>query len=444
MRTPSAIGWCGAAAVLVSLLQSTPAAGQTLEKELETLVRSHPEILSREASALAARDGIDRAYAGYLPRLDVVGAYGPQYIKSPLTEQSGGGAWVSQAQVIGGRLTQTLFDGYATEASVRSARVNAEVAESTLAGTRQNILYDGIAAYIEVLRQRDLIALARESEQTIMRQLNLEDERVQRGGGIAVDVLQAKSRLQLAKERRVAFEGGLADAMARYQQIFGHPPPLDRMLAPKVPPALMPDGLQEALEVARENNPAIDSSLGGIEVADQRRRLARSEYYPRIDLISSANRENDNNLVRGTSIDMSVVMQATWNLFNGFATTAGVAQAASEYEASLRGHDQLVRRVEEQTRLAWNEMETARSRVALLENAVSIASEVFTARLKLREAGRETVINVLDAENEVNNARIGLVAATGDATRAAYQVLQGIGRLDPDDLAITPAPAAKR
>ncbi len=312
------------------------------------------------------------------------------------------------------------------------------MAEATLSGTRQNVLYTGIAAYIEVLRQRQLIELARNSERTIMRQLNLEDERVQRGGGIAVDVLQAKSRLQLAKERRVTFEGGLADAVARYIQVFGHAPEIDRMISPPLPKAQLPEDLDEALEIARENNPAINSSLATVDVSDERRRLARSDYYPRIDIISSANRENDNNLVRGTSIDVSVVMQATWNLFNGFATASSVSQAAAEYQANLRNHDNVARQVVQQTRLAWNEMATAEERVALLENAVNIASEVLDARTKLREAGRETVINVLDAENEVYNARINLVIATGDAKRASYQVLQGIGRLELRDLNLGP------
>ena len=58
--------------------------------------------------------------------------------------------------------------------------------------------------------------------------------------------------------------------------------------------------------------------------------------------------------------------------------------------------------------------------------------------MKLREAGRETVVNVLDAENEVYNARINLVIAEGDALRAGFQVLQGIGRLDLRDLGVTP------
>ena len=406
--------------------------------ELRDLVQSHPEILAREKDVTAADAGVRKALAGYYPKVDVLGGTGPQYIKSPLTVQDDGGTWFSQAQIVSGRITQPLFDGFATPAAVRSARLTREMSTATLAGTRQNIIYAGIEAYIEALRQSRLIALARDSERTIMRQLNLEDERVQRGAGIAVDVLQAKSRLQLAKERRVAFEGGFADAVSRYIQVFGHPPDVRTMTEPTLPSELMPADLGEATEIARENNSAIDSSLATAEVASEQQRLARAGYYPRLDVVGSANYENDNNLVRGNSVDVSVLVQATWNLFNGFATDAGVSEAAANYQASLRNHDMLNRKVVEETRLAWNEMITARERIELLDNAVNIATEVFDARSKLREAGRETVVNVLDAENEVYNARINLVIAQGDALRAGYQVLQGIGRLELRDLGITP------
>src|SRR5512132_3231245 len=123
-------------------------------------------------------------------------------------------------------------------------------------------------------------------------------------------------------------------------------------------------------------------------------------------------------------------------LVQRLATSAGLRQAALEYQAARRNHDIVERQVEEATRLAWNELTTARRRVELLDNAVAIASEVFEARQKLREAGRETVINVLDAENEVYNARINLTQASGDVQLAIYRLLQGMGRLGPAELGL--------
>ena len=113
-----------------------------------------------------------------------------------------------------------------------------------------------------VLQQKRLIEMSRLNETNIQNQLNLEDERVQRGSGIAVDVLQAKSRLQLAKERRVNFEGALENAVSTYIQVFDHAPEISEMLDPIPPLEILPASLEEALETALKNNPALTSTSG--------------------------------------------------------------------------------------------------------------------------------------------------------------------------------------
>jgi len=426
-------------AILIALiadLAASPAAGKPLRQELQGLLATNPEIQARLKAVAAAREGVRQAFGSYLPSLDVTASAGYEAVDSPLAQDAGGGSFNKDTDSASVQLTQKVFDGFATPSAVRIAHLNQEVAEFTAVGTRQNVLFEGINAYIEVRRQQRLAGLARDSERTIMRQLNLEDERVQRGAGIAVDVLQAKSRLQLAKERRVAFEGGLKDAMARYAQIFGHPPQTSTMDEPVAPLTLLPDTPEQAMTIAEGENPAIDAALATAEAASERRRLARSGYYPSLAVVAAATRERNPDIVQGTRRDLSVVLQATWNLFNGFATQAGVAQAAYEYRASQDNQEVVRRKVIEATQLAWDELETARQRVELLENGVAIATEVFEARQKLREAGRETVINVLDAENELYNARINLTIAEGDRTIAAFRVVQGMGRLDRGELAL--------
>ncbi len=406
---------------------------QPLEKELKGLLKDNPEILARQKEVESARKGVDVAIGGLLPRLDATGEIGPEHISSPLTDE-GEQDWTETRQLAGVKMTQNVFDGFNRPGEVKTARLNLEVAEFIFIGTRQNTLFEGIRAYVEVLRHLRLVELSRLTEDTIKVQLNLEDERVRRGAGIAVDVLQAKSRLQVAKERRVAFEGALEDSISRYIQLFDHAPDLANMVEPVPPEDLLPRDLEQAVKIAEEENPAVNSGLATVAVASERRRLARSDFYPTVDVVAQANVEKDFDLVRGTRHEYSVVLQATWNLFNGFATKSSVAQAAFDYRASLDNLETATRKVAESTRMAWHELTTARRRVELLENGVNIASEVFVARRKLRQAGRETVINVLDAENEVNNARINLVDASFDSSLAVYGVLRGMGRLDASHL----------
>ena len=124
----------------------------------------------------------------------------------------------------------------------------------------------------------------------------------------------------------------------------------------------------------------------------------------------------------------------SWDLFNGFSTRASEVQAAFDYGVSKDSQMLVGRRVIEQTKLAWQGLFTARERVELLENAVNIAAEVFDARRKLREAGKETVINVLDAESEIFAARINFVTASYDELIGIYQLLLATGQLTNDRL----------
>jgi adhesin transport system outer membrane protein len=176
----------------------------------------------------AAGKEISKTKASYYPTVAATAETGHQLIDSPAERNAGDGqdgkpsSRTKQASTL--TVTQNLFNGFLTEAQVRTARLNREVSRSSLETTRQNILFAGANTYIDVLRQQLLVELSRETEATIQRQLNLKDERVQRGSGVAVDVLQAKSRLQISKERRVNFEGALADAVSRYMQTYGQLP----------------------------------------------------------------------------------------------------------------------------------------------------------------------------------------------------------------------------
>jgi adhesin transport system outer membrane protein len=250
---------------------------EPLEGLLIELLAAHPQIQFQRAQVESARKATERARANYLPEVEVTGAIGPAHIETEVRSQSGQPPFDAVQQVARLNITQNVFDGYATSTRIKIARLNTEVNRLTLDGTQQNILFDGISAYLEVLRQSDLIELARLSEDSILRQAELEDERVERGAGITVDVLQAKSRLQIANERRVTFEGALQNAITRFIQVFNVVPQIDKMSIPTPPIDALPANLDAAVDTASHENPAVGSSLAAIEIASERRRLARSD-----------------------------------------------------------------------------------------------------------------------------------------------------------------------
>ena len=209
----------------VALAAPVPASAVTLEEALSSLLANHPNIRAASKNVASARAGIDKAEAGFLPKVNVLSATGPELVDSPATRADGKESNLRKTTA-SVTVTQNLYNGGATTSATKQARLSKAAQEAKADDTTQQILMEGVKAYIDVLRQLQLVELAAQNEETIQIQLNLEDERVQKGSGIAVDVLQAKSRLQLSKERRVRFEGALEDAFTRYTQAFNVAPPL--------------------------------------------------------------------------------------------------------------------------------------------------------------------------------------------------------------------------
>ena len=423
-------------AVTGLLGQAGSAAGQTLEEELSLLLGDHPLILAGEKDIEGADAGVDAAFSDYLPDLSASADTGYEHTNSPARRNSGLGDFNAHRKQATLTLTEKLFDGFEREANLEIAEINKSIAETGLDGTVQDLLLAGARAYHDLLRQSRLVELGRQNEARIKEQLQLEDERVKRGSGIEVDVLFAKTRLQIAKERRVGFQGALRDAVARYVQVFGRPPNRDTMVEPIAPAALLPPDLEAALAIAMDDNPDVREGQQRVDAAGEERTAAAGDFYPTLELVARGNVEDDVDGTAGFRDDFAVLVQLTWEIFSGFETQAQVAEASANYSASMSRLAFINREVAERTRIAFNALETARERVELLQNAVNIAAEVFAARQRLREAGRESAIDVLDAETELINAQIDFTNASYDARIAVYRVLAATGQLTPEALGL--------
>jgi adhesin transport system outer membrane protein len=421
------------------LMAAAPVQAQGLTDELSDLVRSHPQIQSKTKSVAASEEGIGVARAGYYPTVRLSGDSGPEYVDSQDRRTTQRKSFERGRETTGLVVTQHLFDGYATDGAVDAAKVTRDISGVDLRSTRQTVVLEAITAYISVLKAKRLVALAGESERMVKDQMNLEDERVEKGSGIASDVLAAKQRLQLAKEARVRYEGDLATAVAKYSQVFGHRPEPEVMDDPPVPLDLVAGTVDSITQVAEKENPSVEMASRTIELADRKVDIAQSGYYPTIDLVGRADYENGKAGVTGYRKDWSILVTATWDLFSGFKTQSATAQAAMEHAASRDNHLYSLRKVQEQTRIAWHKLSNARERLGLLDNAASLAEEVWEAMRKRQEAGKATVQNVLDEETRINEARINYTTAYYDMMTATYELLGAMGRLEVENLAGVPA-----
>jgi len=420
-------------AALAVCLSATSSHAQSLQEELRGLAEQHPQVTAAEKTSLSSGKDVDKAISAYMPTVVFTGDRGMENIKSGTAR--GDVDWRRAVGTL--TVTQNVFDGFARNSALRSSRVSKEIQKETVETTRQTVLAEAITAYIEVLKQSRMVELANENEQNIKRQAELEDERVKRGSGITTDVLEAKKQLQVAKERRVAFEGELYNAISRYSQVFNRAPNVAAMRDPNPPLDLIPGDLESAIDAAVKGSTIVATGELQVELQRELRKGVEAEYYPTVDLVGKASYDFWKATTNDAQREYSLLLQATWNLFTGGSTKHGIEQSAFNYSAAQDTRTHFTRKIIELTRISWQNLLTSRERMALLENAVNIAGEVFDSRQTLRDAGKETVINVLQAKNDLHDARLNYTAASYDAQLAIYQLLFAMGKLNNDTLGLS-------
>lgn len=438
MRKRFLFGTCLGALMAFSLTTQVDAA--SLETELSNMLVEHPSIKSAQQTALSAEKEIDVQSAANLPTVSFTGDYGYEWITNPTERANSDGKNDSSMmrQVAGLSVTQNLFDGNAKTSAIRTARIAKEESLTTEEITRQNLIFEGITAYLNVLKQQTRIQHARDNEANIRQQMELEDERVRRGSGIGIDVLNAKSRLQTAKDKRVEYEGEMARAVDQYIQVFGHAPDLAAMIDPAPPLDMLPLTLDDAIEMAIRHNPNLLSADLAAEKASENRNTVESQYYPTVDLTGAMNYERDKNATAGTRRDWSVLVEANWDLFTGFSTEHSMKQAIFDYAASKENVNYVTRKIVEGVSIAWHTLVTSRDRLSLVENDVILKNEIYESTSKQRESGAEgvDVLNVLDRKKESYEAQIKHAELFYDTRLAIYSVLLTTGNLSPETLGI--------
>lgn len=408
-----------------------------LTEELRHLLDTNPRLKAAQKGVSSAEQGIREARAGYFPKVNLSGDIGQEYVDSPSRRSTQGEDFFDTRRATTLTVTQNLFEGFRTSASEKIAALEKDVSSVRYRITEQTLLFDGIRAYVNVLKQSKLLEIAKQNETTLQDQLELESERVERGSGLAVDVLQAKSRLQLARERVVSILGDLRNAHSIYIELFNRPAVPNQMTVPVVPRGALPETLDGAVSIAAAENAVLKQSRNVVEIASERRTVEQSTFWPRIDLVGEGSWEKNVDGVPGVRREGQVTVRAVWDIFDGFLTSARSSRASVDYSAALDGRRTIDRDVRNRVRQAWSRYRTTRDQEELLQNAVNIASEVFEARQKLRQRGRESVINLLDAENELNSARLRHTDSSFNHVLAAYRVLLQTGRLTPDTLQLS-------
>ncbi len=430
--------------VLLGALLCASAQANPLELELRNVLESHPGIKAAQLAIAASESRVGAARASLYPRVNLTGDAGRERLSSTSYDFNNG--WATRPKSEANRsdldrsqaalnIEQNLWSGGRREASIAVASADKSIQELNLDAQTQEVLLEAITAYLQVARYLTLIRLATLNQETTERQLEMERKRVDGGGGIQVDVLQARTRLQIVRERKVFYEQGLRDVVANYEQVFGRAPNLDAIQDLVGFDDKMPASSVAATARALEVNPRLKVAARQIERAGELINLERAGFSPTLDLVAAhSNARNVQQIAQKE--ETSVLLRMNWNLFSGFETTSRAQAAVNDREEQRQRELVAKNRVIETIRVTWNQITNGKERVELLDSAAGIARDVMEDRKRLRDAGKEPALAVLDSEVEYYGVLANKVNAIFDTRINSYKLLSAMGELTPQTMGL--------
>lgn len=414
----------------IGVVAGPPAQAETLAEALAEAYATHPDLVAERARVRAIDEQVSQALSNWRPQVSLNGRYGVR----KLDREVSGGADIErtdQPQSVGLAITQNVFRGFRTVAETERAEHRVAAARSSLIGTEQSVLLEGAVAYVNVLRDTAVLDLRRNNVTVIEQQLQATRDRFEVGELTRTDVAQAESRLARAVADRTTAEANLESSRAAYRRAIGRDP--QDLQQPDLPSGL-PASEDDALAQAAQNNPDVIVAEFTERAARSDVELREGELLPVVTLDATVDREKDlvGSDVRDT--EGAITARLSVPLYQSGAVYSRIREAKQTASQRLSELALQKRDAQQAASDAWDDFLAAQARITSFEAEVTAQQVAFDGVQQEAQVGSRTVLDVLDAEQELLDARVNLASARRDLVVSGYSLLSAIGRLTAQDL----------
>ncbi|HIF9419568.1 TPA: TolC family outer membrane protein [Photobacterium damselae] len=404
---------------------------QTLEQTVAYTIETSPVITQSFNQFKAREEQVNQAMAGYLPTLDLTAGYGLEKNETPVSKAAKKGDIELDRSELGLSLRQNLFNGFFTTHDVDRLDHETSAAQWQLFATAEDMALQVAKVYLNYLEASQIVALAQENvnkHQTLYGQI---EEKTRSGLGSTADLSQSKGRLARAKSNLVAAQNNLADAKSEYAKITNQAP--INMTKPAADRAALPQTLEQALTLAKDNHPVLQAAYSDIQAAESEKDATQANYYPDIDLELSglwSNESYDRSSPNdGDSQELKAGIQMRYNLFNGGKDTAREREAAYKIGEAKGIQQNTYRSIVDGTTLAWNAYQYLGEQKTFIQEHVAASKETQSSYAQQFKLGQRSLLDLLDSENELFEAKKDYLGAEFDELLAQYRLLNATGQL---------------
>ena len=397
-----------------------------LDSALMAAYQNNPTLLAERAKLRSTDEGVPQALANWRPDISI--STGASYSDVLSTNSTGSSReqW-RNSHSYGIDITQSLYRGGRTAIQIEEAENNVLADRAGLMDTEQTVFLEVISAFMDVFREKAVLELNIENENVLKRQLEATSDRFQVGEITQTDVNQAEARLAQASADRVKSEGDLEVSRSIYLNVVGEPAPGE--LSEVIIPTKLPKSKEEALKIAAVKNPKVIraefSRLAALNNVDD----IRGELFPELTLTGSWDRAFEGSAEQGRVDTAKVSLDLSIPIYQQGAVYSRLRQAKQQVTQKAFLLDKERRNAIQNASKSWESLKSAKAQVSSFN--AQIEANVVALEGVQREAsvGSRTVLDVLDAEQELRDSRVSHIRARRDELVAMYELKASLGQL---------------
>jgi outer membrane protein len=406
----------------------------TLEWALVQAYQNNPTMNAQRAAVRATDESVPQALSGYRPKISATASATEQYIDTRSKASTTSNVYTSQsgnnvAQSYGATITQNVLNGFQTANRTRQAESQVSGARETLRNTEQQVLLSAATAYMNLLRDSAILDLQRRNVEVLQEQLRQTRDRFNVGEVTRTDVAQAESRLAAGRSSLLSAESNYTTSRSTYRQVIGVE--AGKLAAASPVDRLSPKALPQAINEARTIHPTVTVAQFTVDAALLQVKINEGALYPTLNVVGSATKGF------GAASSLTTIEQFVGSVAGQYSIP--VYQGGGEYSAIRQAKETLSQRrvdldtAREQSQQtvvqSWGQLEAAKAQIQATQAQVAAAEIALNGVREEARVGQRTTLDVLNAQQELVNARVSLVTAQRDRVVASYTLLAAVGRL---------------
>jgi len=403
---------------------SAPACAESLQEALSRAYLFNPTLKAARAQLRATDENVARAKSGFRPTVNGEVTRTLQNINTSPNIPGSEGNFTSNNYSV--TLVQPIFRGFRTINAVQGAQAGVEAGREDLRGAEQTVLLNAVTAYVNVVRDQAVLNLQQNNQRVLTQQLKAAQDRFEVGEVTKTDVAQARARASGAESAISQARAQLQADRAAFAQLVGNSP---ETLRDPGPTRLVPKSQAESLQIGEGENPEIIASIFRERAQDHLIKETKGELLPSVSLQANYSRGTGGPGVTDREDVATVTGVVSIPIYQGGEEYARIRQGI-ETRAQLRHLiDEARERVRASIIAAWGNYSAARAQIKSDQAQVE-ANRVALAGVREEEkVGQRTVLDVLNAEQELLNSEVNQATSRRNLVVASYELLSAIGRI---------------